>query len=231
MIRIRVIFIGHHMKNFIVDQRKYREVFSSAETKIETVSAKGGPETIEQDYDEIHSCPYILDEVNQAEQDGADAVVIDCALDPCLSGLREAVRIPVIGAGHASFLMAAALGDRWSVLSPLPQLIPGLRRRIDEYGFAEKVTSFRSLETGILDLLSEEARQSFKRQGVEAVDKDGAEVLILGCTGMSPVVPELKRHFQIPLVDPAAAAICLAENMVRLDLSHSVVTYPYCSNS
>ncbi len=227
MIRIRVIFIGHNSQEFLVNQRKYREDFASDQTRIETVSVKGGPETIEQDYDEIHSCPYILDEVKRAEQDGADAAVIDCALDPCLSGLREAVRIPVVGAGQSAFLMASALGDKWSILTPLPQLIPGLRRRIDEYGFAEKIASFRSIETGILDLLSAEAKQNFIKQGVEAVNKEGAEVLILGCTGMSPAIPELKEHFSVPLVDPAASAICLAENMVRLNLSHSPATFPY----
>lgn len=99
--RLRVIFIGHEEKEFLA----------------------------EQNLDELLAGRAILQEVKQAEKEGASAVIVDCALDPVLSAMREAVRIPVIGAGQAAFVLATTLGDRFSIISPLRSLIPVYRRR------------------------------------------------------------------------------------------------------
>ena len=51
--RIRVIFIGHENSTFIAEQKKYRESLVSAGTRIEITSIKEGPETVEQNLDEV----------------------------------------------------------------------------------------------------------------------------------------------------------------------------------
>ena len=69
-----------------------------------------------------------------SEHEGADAVIVDCVLDPSLPALREAVRIPVVGAGQSAFALAIILGDTFSIVSPLKYLLPAYNRRIREYG-------------------------------------------------------------------------------------------------
>ena len=226
MTRIRVIFIGHEEKDFLSEQKGYREAIAGPDTSIEVVSIKQGPETIEQPLDELLAGPAILEEVVRSEQEGADAVVVDCALDPALAALREAVRIPVVGAGQSAFALAITLGDRFSILSPLRSLVPAYNRRIREYGLNFALSSIRCLEFGILDLLSEAASRAFVREGKAAVEEDGAEVLVLGCTGMSPAIPGLQEQFEVPVVDPAATAILTAQTLVRLGLAHSKLCYP-----
>lgn len=227
MKRILIIFIGHENTEFISQQRAYREAFSSNEIAIETTSIKEGPETIEQDIDEILAAPGILKEVENAERDGVDAVIVDCALDPLLSALREYVRIPVIGAGHSAYLTAAVVGEKFSIISPLTSLIPAYERRIRQYGLISKLCSIRCINTPIEDLLHEDAVTAFIDAGKRAVDLDGADVLVLGCTGMSPVVPILQDALPVPIIDPAAAAITTAESIIRLAITHSVIAYPY----
>ncbi len=224
--RLRIIFIGHQSRDFLREQRKYRESLVSAGTTVEIESIREGPETIEQDLDELLAGPAILEEVRRAERDGANAVVVDCALDPGLSGLREAVAIPVIGAGQAAFALAISLGDSFSIISPLGSLAPAYRRRIREYGLAPYLASIRVIDFPILDLLNPEAGDAFVAAGAAAIEQDGADVLILGCTGMSPVVPALQARLPVPLVDPAAAAIAFAEMTVKLGLSHSKRSFP-----
>ena len=226
MKRLRVIFIGHEEKDFLVEQKKYRETIVGPDTVIEVVSIKHGPETIEQPLDELLAGPAILEEVVLSEHEGADAVIIDCALDPSLSALREAVGIPVVGAGQSAFALAITLGDTFSVLSPLKSLLPAYKRRIREYGLNFALASVRCLDFGILDLLSPEAADAFVREGRAAVEEDGAEVLVLGCTGMSPAIPKLQEQFEVPVIDPAATAILMAQTLVRLGLTHSKICYP-----
>ena len=134
MKRLRVIFIGHEQKDFLAEQKKYRQAVVDSNTTVEVVSIKSGPETIEQPLDELLAGSAILDEVIQAERDRCDAVIVDCALDPALPALREAVGIPVVGAGQSAFALAITLGDRFSILSPLKSLVPAYHRRIREYG-------------------------------------------------------------------------------------------------
>ena len=224
--RIRVIFIGHEAKEFLAEQKKYRETIVGADTRVEVVSITRGPETIEQPLDELLAGPAILEQVAAAEQDGADAVVVDCALDPSLAALREAVDIPVVGAGQAAFALAITLGDSFSVLSPLKSLVPAYHRRIREYGLNFALASVRCLDFGIMDLLSERASEAFVREGRAAIREDGAEVIVLGCTGMSPAIPKLQAQFDVPVIDPAAAAILTAQMIVRLGITHSKICYP-----
>ncbi len=226
MVKIRIIFIGHKEKEFLAEQKKYRESIAFPGTNIEIASIKEGPETIEQNLDELLAGPAILQEVKRAEKEDAHAVIVDCALDPVLSALREAVNIPVIGAGQAAYALAITLGDRFSILAPLKSLIPCYRRRIQEYGLLTHLASIRSIDFGILDLLSHEAVRAFIHEGKLAIEKDGADTLVLGCTGMSPVIPNLQRNLDIPIVDPAIAAIALAQTLVKFGLSHSKRSFP-----
>ncbi|MDD3997922.1 MAG: aspartate/glutamate racemase family protein [Sphaerochaetaceae bacterium] len=227
MYRIKVIFIGHANEAFIEQQRLYRAPLCSSDTVIDFTSIKKGPETIEQTLDEILASQGIMDEVQAAAREKVDAIIVDCALDPLLSALRECVRIPVVGAAQSSYLMASALADNFSIISPLASLMPAYRRMAREYAVAEKLCSIRCLNIPIEDLLDEQAIKAFIEAGRTAIERDGAQVLVLGCTGMSPVVPQLSAALNVPIVDPAATAIAMAESMVRLHLTHSAAAYPF----
>ena len=107
--------------------------------------------------------------------------------------------------------------------------MPAYRRMAREYGVAEKLCSTRCINVPIEDLLGEEAIEAFIETGRKAIELDGAEALVLGCTGMSPAVPRLCAALNVPIVDPAATAIAMAESMVRLHLTHSAAAYPFKS--
>ena len=62
--------------------------------------------------------------------------------------------------------------------------------------------------------------------GRAAIDEDGAECLVLGCLGMAGLGSRLQEMLNIPVVDPAFAAVALAEMLCVLGLSHSKDRYP-----
>ena len=58
-----------------------------------------------------------------------------------------------------------------------------------------------------------------------ALDGDGAQVIVLGCTGMAQVAGRVQKELKVPVVEPASAAIQLAETYIRLGLTSSRSAY------
>jgi allantoin racemase len=64
------------------------------------------------------------------------------------------------------------------------------------------------------------------QEAKKAIDEDGADVIVLGCTALSHAATDLSERLEVPVVDPAGAAIKMAIDLVELGLSHSKVAYP-----
>jgi len=208
----------------------YKELKSAARPDVEVtvVSIEKGPASIESMYEEEVAAPWILQKVKEAEEKGFDAVIIDCMGDPALEAAREIVSIPVVGPCESSMMVASMLGDKFSVVTILKRLIPLFWRKVKRYGLESKVASVRSIEVPVLEL--EENREKVKAALMEesrkAIEEDGADVIILGCTGLIGMAEELKEGLGVPVVDPGITPLKVAEILVDLKLSQSKVVYP-----
>jgi allantoin racemase len=170
---------------------------------------------------------------SEAEVEGTNAVIINCFGDPGLDASHEVVSIPVAGPCEASMHLAAMLGHKFSVVTVLEGLIPELEPHAQKYGVGWKLASDRSVDLPVLDL--EKGREQFVGRMVEkavaAVREDGAHVIVLRCTGLAGLAEQVKAGlsqagYEVPVIDPAAAALKLAETLVYFGLTHSKVSYP-----
>jgi len=93
-----------------------------------------------------------------------------------------------------------------------------------ELGIEESLASVIGLEIPVLDLEKNEEKtvDAVVRASERAVE-DGAEVIVLGCTGMAYVADEIRKRLDVPLVEPASLALKIAEALVDLRLRHSKV--------
>jgi allantoin racemase len=203
------------------------------ETEISNVFLQSGPASVESAFDEALAIPDVIARVREAEAEGMDAVIINCFGDPGLDAAREVVSIPVVGPCEASMHVAAMLGHRFSVITVLERLIPELDLHAQKYGVGRKMSSARSVDLPVLDL--EKGREQFVgrmvEQAIEAVEQDGAHVIVLGCTGLAGLAEQvkiglLKADHEVPVIDPAATALKVAEALVGAGLAHSKRTYP-----
>jgi allantoin racemase len=203
------------------------------ETEISNVFLQSGPASVESAFDEAVAIPDVIAKVREAEAEGMDAVIINCFGDPGLDAAREVVSIPVVGPCEASMHVAAMLGHRFSVITVLERLIPELGFHAQKYGVERKLASARSVDLPVLDL--ENGREQFVgrmvEKAIEAVEEDGAHVIVLGCTGLAGLAEQvkiglLKADHEIPVIDPAATALKVAEALVGAGLAHSKRTYP-----
>jgi allantoin racemase len=115
--------------------------------------------------------------------------------DPGLRAGRELGPTLVMGPSLAGLHAACMLGDRYSVLAVSRNLVSEHRALARDYGLESRLASVRSVEIPVLqlnddvdllvDALSEQARL--------AVVEDGADVLVLGCTGMIGLVDPIEE--------------------------------------
>jgi|SRR5579871_6263244 len=139
------------------------------------------------------------------------AIVVACFSDPGVVALRETVSCPVFGIGEASYLAAAALGERFGVIAILSRSIARHRRAQRALGLEHKLAGEAAIDLGVSQLASEElVWKRISAVGRQLRDDHGAGVLILGCAGMARYRGRLEEQLRIPVVDPTQAAVGMA---------------------
>ena len=178
-----------------------------------------GPASVESAVDEVLAAPGVVDAAIRAEADGANAIVIDCMLDPGIDAAREAVSIPVIGAGEAGLAAAVDFGA-FSVVTVLQRQEPMFVALARRHGLADKLRSVRGIGVPVLGLEADRPGSIGKtvRETGRARDDDAAEAVVFGCTGMlgfaEPVADAL-RWERARVIDPLPNAIRVAVRNVK----------------
>jgi allantoin racemase len=208
------------------------EPLARTDTIVSHVELDVGPASIESAFDEALALPDTIAKIVQAEQEGADAVVVDCFGDPGVDAGREATEMLVLGPAQTSMHLAALLGQKFSVVTVLEAVIPLLEDLAAKYGLADKLCSIRTVDIPVLELDQHERLvRALTDEAVRAVEDDGAHVIVFGCTGMRGCAAGLRADLAargypgIPVIDPVIAAFKLAEAIVDLGLAPSKRTY------
>jgi allantoin racemase len=223
--RIKVI-IPNSSTVFRDSQVSERKRAASPDCNVEVVCLPHGPVSIESAYDEAIAGPHIVREVEKAQREGFDAVSLDCAMDTVVRAARESVNIPVVSAGEASYLLAMALCVKFSVVTVLKSTADAIKDNIRKYGFESRCASVRYARIPVLELNDQQrAVQAIQAEAEKAIAEDGAECIVLGCTGMSSLAERLMESLPVPVIDPAVAALKMAELFLHMGLATSKVAY------
>lgn len=187
-----------------------------------------GPHSIESFEDEARAVPPTIARVREAEAAGFRSVIIGCFGDTALDRAGAAVRIPVVGPAQASMRHAVTLGARFSIVTVVQTVVPMIARLIEVYGMRARLASIRVVDTPVL-ALRHDGEENLRRMLVEsrtALDKDGANCIVLGCMSMAfqpGVSALLQEKLGAPVVNPLHAAV--TEALGRVDPRSSLVEF------
>jgi allantoin racemase len=179
--------------------------------KIESRCLPDQPEGVNDAETERIAVPKILAMAREFEAAGVDAVFISCATDPGLAECRQALRIPVIGAGSACAALALSLGTRIGALGiteVLPEVMTALiGKKLVDYIRPEGIHN-------TLDLLTETGRANVLRSA-KALKEKGSEIIALGCTGMTTIgmYKVIRQELGIQAIDPVIAGGMILESL------------------
>jgi len=196
--------------------KEYLQRFARRGTAVTVVSLSRGPKSIEDYRSKALVCPEIL-KLASKKAHKYDAMFVNCFGDPCIDALREVTKIPVLGVGETSMMMAGLLGDKFAVISPTKSTALQVESNARRMGLEIGRFSVVALEIPVLQLERNRARTV--REIAKLAKKslsNGAEVIVLGCTGMAYMADEIRRRIEAPLIEPASVTLKVAEALVDL---------------
>ncbi|PZR36924.1 aspartate/glutamate racemase family protein [Caulobacter segnis] len=186
-------------------------------------------------YTPLDRAMQVLGHVEAAERaraDGCDAVVLDTFGDYGLDILRDSLGIPVVGCGDAALEAAARLGRTFGLVTTWPRSMDFIIKRVlRDSGLEAACRAIRTIggEDDLADV-SEPGGYLARIAAGEAslmarldaacratLEQGGAEVIVLGCTCLSPVAAVIAARSGLPVVNPRLAGVRRAIDIVALD--------------
>ncbi|MFP3256966.1 MAG: aspartate/glutamate racemase family protein [Candidatus Nanopusillus acidilobi] len=188
------------------------------DTILDVTSFKEGPRHLEYHFYEALVGLEILRSIKMAEKNGYDAAIIGCFYDPFLTEAREISDIVITAPAESSMAIAISLGHRFSIIVGRKKWIPQMEENVIKYGLKERLASFKSIDMGVLDFQEkkEETEKRLIKAGRDAIENDGAEVLILGCTAEFGFYKKMQESLGVPVIDATVAPLKYAEFLVNL---------------
>jgi allantoin racemase len=198
-----------------------------ADTVLEVKNPSVGPAGLASGYDEVIAGYELVQMVQTARHQGYDAIIIACYSDPGIVAAKELCDFPVVGIAEASMHMACMLGRKFTVLTTSKARIPSKEAYVLYNGLDSRLASVRPLGVTVVETSHEPERTKDAILAVarKAIEEDGAEVIILGCAGMAGYAEELEQKLGVPVLDPNAVALKMAEAMVDLQLKPSRIGF------
>jgi len=180
-----------------------------------------GPESAEGWLDSHLSAAAVMDALRTYDGPPYDAVVMAGFGEHGREGVRELVDVPVVDITEAAAHLACLLGRRYGVVTTLERTRGQIEDSLELAGVARNCAAVVSTGLGVLELTDPDRTEAAFLAAAEHARAAGAEVLVLGCAGMTGLQRIVAEKLGMPVVDGVAAAVKLAESLVFLGLNTS----------
>ena len=202
-------------------------------TELTVTCPPNGPLAIESSYDEAMCAPGVLELVKKANEEKYDAVILACFSDPALEQAREISDILVTGIEEISLHVAAMLGSKFTVLTMTDKRVPSKEAHVRRFKLEGSLASVRPLGMSVAEIEADEKRACAQilKVAKEAAEKDGAEVIVLGCAGMAGYADVVRSDLGMEVIDPSSLALKVTEALVAAGMKQSkrgYYSYPPC---
>ncbi len=190
---------------------------ASAGTEIEVLTAPFGVAYIETRFEALIGA-YAAAQLAAEHHAQYDAVVVAAFGDPGLTGLREALPVPVTGLTEAALASACLLGNRISIIAISQRIQAWYREVVQSYGLGSRLASIRALDRPLASIgqVQDEHAHALKALAERAVDEDGADVIVLAGAPLAGLARALKGQLPVPVVDGVSSAVRHAETLAAL---------------
>ena len=180
------------------------------------------PTAVEGNFDNIMSAAAAMRAIQSLQQrEGYDAFLVACYSDHALIRmLREEFDVPVIGIMEASLFAARTLGARFGIVATSKRSKVMHEDAVRHYGMEGFCAGVRSCNLGVLDLERKPRAEVFAimQDVARNLVEQGAEVLTLGCAGMSDMKAAVEEAVgnNVQVIDGVVAGVHHLSGLVRM---------------
>ncbi len=193
------------------DIRKSAAYAESESVSIDVVRMPNSPHVLESFADYTEAGKEVVKYLRELNRDGAfpyDGVVLACMGDPCLFGVKEACPVPLVGIAESAISLALLTGYKFTIVAASSKAKPMMDSMVLQYGMTARMASVEALDQPIDAFMAD---PDILREGIRKISKTakekGAEVLLLGCAGMTMLTEEMDHLSDLPVIDPVIAGI------------------------
>lgn len=189
---------------------------SSDAPKIECVTLTNGPPGIQTQRD-VDNAAVLVREFAEQHKNEAAGFVTACFSDPGLHSLREIKGLFSMGISEGAVLTAMTLGNTFGVIAMAKASIPRHLRTWAAMGISSRVAGEVAIGRTVAELSNVDATLSAMiSAGKTLRDEYRADVLVMGCAGMSRYKDALQEAVCLPVVEPSLATVSMVIGRVRL---------------
>lgn len=202
-------------KEMTEDIRKTINRIKDNNINIDVVCPDFGPESLESFYDYTLAGFGVIKLLKKLKIK-YDGILIACFGDPCLYAIKEMMDCPVIGIAESSIASSILMGQKFSILVALEKAVPLMKDMVNQYSLSGRIASVLSVNTSVLEIErnKEESIKKLVSLSKKAIE-DGAEVIILGCAGMTSMKKEIEKLTEVPIIDPVEIGYKVLELFVN----------------
>ncbi len=193
--------------------------FSKGKYDVECLPTPCAPEFIETYEDAAQAAPGMIRLLRENEE-AYDGFIIACHCDPNLDVMKEITVKPVVGIGEASMKIASMLGHKFSVISDTIHSIPNKEDLARKYHLDKVLASVRAPQEKNKNDSNEAIYTEVARK---AIEKDSAEVLVLGCAGLTGLDKPLQATLGAPVLDGIICALIIVSGLIQYGVSTSKI--------
>jgi Asp/Glu/hydantoin racemase len=181
-----------------------------------------------------------------------DAIILEGGGEPGFLEARELTRrygIPVVSCGHSQMHLASILGNKFVIIDFSEVHNMHFHNLVVQHRMTDRCASIRNLGYyhpkpfyNDAESFGEERRKAFAGERSEAVERavaeatnameeDGADVVMFGCSGSFWLKPFVEKRlhedgWDVPVIEGYGAAIQMAKMQVNLGLTASGLAFP-----
>ncbi|CAO3610701.1 unnamed protein product [Cunninghamella echinulata] len=193
----------------------------------DTICVDHGVASVEGSFDEIVSAYWTLEKVIPL-LDQYDGILVACFSNHAsVKALREYTQKPIMHIMEAAILHSLPLGHQFSIITDSTHWKPLLEEGVSSIlGNMEKCASVRSSGMTALDTVSlskDIIEQKIVKQSELAIQEDGAEIILLGCAGLSFIQGIIEKKLNIPVVDAVQTGVLFMSGLLLSNAKTSPV--------
>jgi len=144
------------------------------------------------------------------EREPAAVYVIACVSDPGLEAVRAATRRPVLGMFRCAVAAAVARAERFGIVGFVAASQSRQRRALQAMGLEARLAAWEPLDLPMEVLTDPVAPRARIAEAAKRLAAQGAEAIILGCTGLAGHAALAAEVSGLPVIEPCRAAGAMA---------------------